>query len=590
MSMAVPVIAMPRFPHFRSDLQAGVTVALVGVPQCMGFAALAGLPPAMGLYSAVVMGLINGLITDSTKSIIGPAITTSSMVYGVLASVAARDEASWPIIAGLLAVMVGVMTLALALLRVGELVRYVPRSVLIGLTVGVGVLIFGSQLGPLLGIRVDREPRLAMLLYNTFMRIAETSRAELSMGIGTLAFVLIGGRLSRRFPSAFLAILVGGIIVWMLDRNGTGAALARIEAVPREWPTLAQPTYDGPFWTDLILGSAAICLVGIIQTLALSKAFAARTGARVDARRELIALGASNVAAGYLGGFPGAESLSRSAINDMAGAKTRVAGLICAVATALIVLVAAPLTQYVTRSAIAGLMIATAWTVVDRTAVHELLSLARHERVVFITTVGALLIMPIHWAVLFGLTVSIALFLRRVSRLHLVEMVAGRGSAYHEQPIDSDTGRSPVTMLQVEGPLFFAQAEELSDALRTVFERRPIVTILRMRRTQQIDYSVISELHRVIQQYQSGGGTFIICGLSPRMHEQLMRFPLGRSMAPGHLLQTTRKVFGSAHAAIRLAETIARQSIGGETPLLRRTTEARFDDDSSTEAAWSYEI
>lgn len=543
----------------------------------------------MGLYAAVVMGLVHGVLSRSTKSIIGPAITTSSMVYGVLASVAAKDKESWPAIAAMLAVIVGCMTLALAVLRVGDLVRYVSRSVLIGLTIGVGILIFGSQLGPFLGVGVDREPRLGVLLWNTVNHAHDIHWPDVIMGSGTMLLVLIGSRLGRRFPAAFVAIVAGGLVFWLLQKLGADVNLAPIVPVPTELPALSRPSYDGPFMTDLFFGASAITVVAIIQTLALSKAFAAKERGRIDARREMIALGISNIAAGFGGGFPGAVSMSRSAINDMAGARTRWSGVICAVATALIAIAAAPLTHYITRSALAGLMMATAWSVVDWREVRDLMTHGRHDRLVLLTTVGCLIMLPIHWAVLIGLSISVAVFLRRASRLHLFEMVSGGGNAFQEKPIDRETGTSPIAMMQVEGPLFFAHAEELADTLTRVFRRKPIVTILRMRRTQQIDYSVITEMNRVIQGYLADGGTMIICGLTQRMHEQLDRSPLGRTIDPKYLLPTTRKIFGSAHQAITLAQEIARQRVGGAAKLFRMDGVEKPAEQEEDEA-WGYQI
>ncbi len=581
-----------RASIIRHDVPAALTVALVAIPQCMGFAALAGLPPVAGLYAAVVMGLVNGLVTSSTKSIIGPAITTSSMVYGVLASVARDDSSRWTEIAALLAVLVGGMTLVLAALRAAELVRFVSRSVLVGLTVGVGVLIFGAQLAPFLGIPMEREPTLGVLLYRTLLRAGETSRPDVVMGLATIGMVLLGSRVGRRFPAAFCAIVAGGVATWLLSGTGAGAGLAIIDPVPRELTTLPWPRYDGPFVTDLVFGAAAITVVGIIQTLALSKAFAARSGVRVNARRELIALGTSNIAAGFCGGFPGAESISRSAINDMAGARSRWSGVISAVVMAVVVLAAAPLSQYITKSAIAGLMMATAWSVVDWREVRIILTSPGQDRLVLLTTIVCLLVLPIHWAVLIGLAASVALFLRRASRLHLVEMVAGERAAFYEQPIDERTGASAITMLQVEGPLFFAHADEVGETLAAVFSRRPTVTILRMRRTQQIDFSVVTEIDRAVRAYEAAGGRFIVCGLSPRMRLELLASPLGRTIGANYMLPTTRKVFGSAHAAIGLAkEIVARQgaAAAGERPLLRRAERARGDE-ASLEGAWAYEI
>ncbi len=162
-----------------------------------------------------------------------------------------------------------------------------------------------------------------------------------------------------------------------------------------------------------------------------------------------------------------------------------------------------------------------------------------------------------------------ALFLRRVSRLHLVEMVSGGNHQFHERDLDEDTGKSVVTMLQIEGPLFFAHAEDMADTLRTVFQRRPRVTILRMRRTHQIDYSVASAMTRVAQAYIRDGGTLIICGLTEKMRATVLVSDLGKTIRPRFLLQTTREVFGSAHEAIRIAEEIARTEPSPARPLFR---------------------
>lgn len=580
----------PLLNHFRHDFQAGITVALVAVPQCMGFASIAGLPPAMGLYTAVIMALAGAAISNSSKLIFGPAVTTSSMILAVMAAVAPGKTELWPGIAGLLAVLIGGFTMLAALLRAGQFARFVSRSVLVGLTSGAGILIIGTQIAPFLGLPSSHASTLLGTLRETFGHIGEVNAQAAVMATATLLPLLIGGRLFPRVPMAFIVLAGGGVAYWLLQRAGMAVNLGAVENIPSAVPNTVAKLYDGPMGTDLYAGAAAIALVGIIQTLAISKALAAPSGEKVDAKRDLLALGLGNMAAGFLHGFPGAGSFTRSALNDMAGARTRLSTLLSGIALAIFVLLAAPLLHWITKPAIAGLLVATGWSIIEWREILFIIRRERADRFVLATTVIGVFVMPIHWAVIVGLCVSVALFLRRVSRLYLVEMVAGKGSAFHEQPIDRETGRHPIAMLQIEGPLFFAHAEELAETLAKVFSRKPVVTIIRMRRTQQIDFSVVTEVNRVVQNYLSSGGHLIICGLTERMHEQIMESPLGRTVEPKYLLKTTKRVFGSAHAAIELAEEIAKARVGAHMPLLRRSTDARGENEETVEGDWSYQI
>ena len=540
----------------RSDLGAGITVALVAVPQCMAFAAMSGLPPSMGIYTAVVMGLVGAAVAGSSTLIIGPAATISAMVLAVLTTAAPGDPTRWPQIASVLAVLVGLFTLIGALLNIGQFVRFVSRSVLIGLTVGAAILIFGTQLAPMLGFGPIHRSTLAATIWTTGGQLGQAHGWSVVMGAGTLALVLAGLRWAPRAPIPFLAVGLGGVMAWWMGVGGNGAALDSIGEFPRVWPQFTTSLLDAPFGTDLIVGAAAISLVGIIQTMAIVKTLALRHDSPVNPKRDLTALGAANLAAGYLAGFPGAGSFARSALNDMAGARSRWSGVVCALVIGVMILAAGPWTQYITRPAIAGLVMATAYSIVDWRQLWELLSRDRHDRIVLGATIGGVLLLPIHWAMLIGLALSIAIFLRRASQLHLVEMVGDSDQQFHERPIDERTGSNQITMLQIEGPLFFAHADELAERLGLVFDKHPSVTIVRMRRTQQIDFSVIVTLERVVRKYTEAGGHFLICGLTQSMFDVLRNSTLGRIVASDRMLQTTGEVFGSAHRALRLAEEL----------------------------------
>jgi SulP family sulfate permease len=565
---------MNRGTTIRHDLQAGLTVALVAIPQCMAFAAIAGLPPVAGIYSAVAMGLVGALIATCPQLNIGPAVTTSAMVYAVLATAAPDERQTWPALAGLLALLVGGLTVIAALLKVGQFVRFVSRSVLVGLVGGAAILIFGSQLAPFLGLPQTERPTLIHILIHTAGHLGDADPASLIMAAGTLVLVVLGSRVAPQFPTAFVALVLAGAAAWLLGRAGVATGLQTVGSIPRQWPTSLTPRFDGPYTTDLFVGAAALALVGVIQTLAIAKTLADRWDGRIEPRRELIALGAANVAASLAHGFPGAGSFARSALNDAAGARTRLSGVIASIAIVAVVSLAAPLAGYITKAAIAGLLMATAWSIVDWRELLHILRSRGDDRLVLVITLLCVFVMPIHWAILIGLALSVALFLRRVSQLHLVEMVAGQGQQFHERQIDERSGGGPITMLQVEGPLFFAHAEEMGDTLRGVFSHRPRVTIIRMRRTQQIDFSVVTAMERAAREYLQQGGTLILCGLTPEMRSTLRQSALGRIIPARHLLQTTGEVFGSAHRAIELAREIVAGEPGAPAAGLRRAETA----------------
>lgn len=561
---------MPTLRALRQDIQAGLTVALVAIPQCMAFAAIAGLPPINGIYAAIVMGLVGAIISTSPKLSIGPAVTTSTVVYSVLATAAPAQSDRWPALAGLLSVLAGLLTLGLAVARVGQFVRYVSRTVLVGLVVGTAILIFGAQLAPALGVASSGHSALAAILFDTLAQTQATNVAAAVMALSVTILVLLGARYAPSWPVPFVVLLGSVLVEWLLERQvGVTIDLRAVGEIPRalpgDWPQLPLPPYN----TDLLVGAAALALIGIIQTITLARAYADRDGTRISVNRELAALGAANVASGLLHGFAGAGSFARSALNDLAGASTRAAGIITALAIGGVVYLAAPIVSQITAAATAGLLVATAWTTVNWREFWQILKHDRHDRTVLIVTLVGVFVLPIHWATLIGLTVSVAIFVRRAAQLRIAEMAAGEQGQFHEQAIDARTGLSVITMLQIEGPLFFAQAEELRDTLRTVFERRPRVTIIRMRRTQQIDFSVITALGQAAEAYVAAGGTLILCGLQPEMRALLLRGGLAKHVPPDCMLESTGQVFGSAHEAIRRAQQLAALAPGTQRPGFR---------------------
>lgn len=539
-----------------SDAFAGVTVALVTVPKSVAFATIAGLPAVMGVYSAVVMELVSSAFSRSPSLVVGPAITASTLTFAVLSTVLPRHPESWPAAAGGLAVLVGLFTVLGAVLDIGRFLRFVSRSVIAGLMAGSALLIVGSQLPPALGLPSPRDPMLVRIVWQTAGALGSAKPAALLMAGGTFALVWLFGLLGKRFPAAFAALLASGVAQWGFIVAGVDTGLPTIGALPWRWPESLTPVYEGPLTSDMVVGAAALALVGMIQTLTIAKALAQRADVTIHPRRELLAVGLANAAAGVLHGFPGSGSFARSALSELAGARTKASGVVSAVAMVAIVSAGAPLTRYLTSAAVAGLLLATVVSMVDWDELLHVMRRDRDDRIVLGTTIACVFVLPIHWAILIGMVMSIVMLLRRVSRLYMFEMVRTADGPFREREIDAQTGRSAITMLQIEGPLFFAHADQLASRLRQIFSRGPRTTVLRMRRTQQIDFSVIAALEPVVREYLDGGGHLVVCGLSPAMRAVLLDSPVGRTIGGDFLLETSREVFGSAHLALGLAQSI----------------------------------
>lgn len=550
-----------------NDLISGVTVALIAIPQCMAFAVIAGLQPAAGLNTAILMTLVAAAFSNCPKLVLGPTATTSTLIYATLVSAAPQQPLNWPALAAEMAILVGLLTGLAAMLGVGQFVRFVSRPVLDGFFAGAAALIIASQLAPALGLAGASAPTLAGQIWALSGQLGQISPHAALLAAATLVVVMLGERFAPRWPAPFLALIAAGFAARQLEQHGV--PFATIASIPRELPTLYQGSLPLGDDADFLIGVLALTLVCVVQTLALAKKLVERPAAALDARRELVTLGVANVASGLFGGFIGAGSFARSAINARGRAGSRLAGFLAAAATAALVWMAAPWAGHVPKAAIAAILIATAIGATPWREMAQVVARDRRDRIVLIATLLAALLAPIHWAILIGLALSIAIFIRRVSRLHIFEMVRDESDHYHERLIDARTGEATITLLQIQGPLFFAHADELTETLRRVLARAPRVLIIRMRRTQQMDYSVLVALAEVLREFEDSGGRVILCGLTLRMRRAVLGSPLGEVIPRRRLRLVTRQIFGSARGAIEIAQRIVQRDPIPGRPLFR---------------------
>ena len=557
---------MPRLPlpplsriepkEIPADLMAAVAVCILAVPQGLAYATIAGLPPVMGLYAAAIPPIVGSLFRSSRHVVAGPTNALSLLVWAAVAGVS-DDPVS---VALTLALMVGVMQVAAGILRLGSVVDYISGPVVLGYITGAGVLI---GIGQLHNVTATTGPRGNLLptVPGWIPVLDEASTLAVGMTLGTIAVViavrLLSAKLGRRIPAAVTAMITALVVNVALGLEDRGLrVLSDLSPIPSGF---AMP--EMPRLADLgtLLPFAVACTVlSLVESSAVARSIAARTGQRLDPSTEFVGQGLANLAAGFWGGYPVSGSLSRSALNERGGAKSRLSGIISGVLMIGVLLVFGPTLDHTPIASLAGLLLVVAWDLVDAPRILRTMRASWSDAVAFVVTVLATWIFSIDMAIYLGVGFSLVSFLQRARLLVVREMVHDEEGQWQERPADdgSDEGRmAHVRVLQIEGPLFFGAMGELLSSLEDVTRNRDVLAVvLRLKRAQGMDATAADALAGMAEAAKQRGQCLILVGLSPGMLEVLKRSDAALAFDPEHLMLANKTRFVALNEACRRAQ------------------------------------
>lgn len=506
MSRTAPTLRVRVHP---GDLVAGITVAMVLIPQSLAYAEIVGVPPVHGLVAAVVAPLAAYWFASPAMQS-GPTAMSAVLVFGVLATQVTPGTPEYAGAAALLALLVGVIRVTLGLVRWGALAFALSQPVLRGFTLGAAVLIVASQVPAAVGLMPEGLHLIPRAL-RAVLRIGAWSPGAVLATVATVAGILLLRRISPLIPSALAAVVVGTAISAASDGilgPTLGSITLTLPSLRLDLPWLLVP--------QLALGAAVIALVGFAEPTAIARRYA-KSGRRWDPNRELLSQGASNIAAGLTGAFPVGGSFSRSALGQLAGATTRTAGLVTGL-VALVLMGAAPLLADLPRAVLAGVVIAAVLDLVRLQPMTDIWRLGRTQASIAWTTAGLTLLLEprVDQAVLAGVAVAVVLHLLRQSRLDIEHL--------------SEGGRHRVT---VQGVLWFASSVHLEDAMRALWGRydddRPWV--IDLRGVGRIDLDAALSLANLRDQAAAIGQTLTFEGLDSRTVDRLARMQARRAVA-----------------------------------------------------------
>ncbi|MEZ4613468.1 MAG: solute carrier family 26 protein [Caldilineaceae bacterium] len=482
--------------HYRrsdlpGDLMAGLIVAIMLVPQGMAYAMLAGLPPEVGLYASIVPLLIYGLLGSSRTLAVGPVAIVSLLVATAIAPLANGDVTVYVKLALTLAFLVGIIQVAMGLMRIGFLVNFLSHPVLVGFTAAAAIVIGFSQVKHLLGISLPRTERFYEQVLYTAQNLGGTNLVTLAIGLGSIAIllffkhrmtrVLLGMGMSPAWAlpiakSAPLVIVVLGTLLVRLFNLDATAGVKIVGAVPAGLPPLTRPTLDLELWTLLLPAALTISFVGYMESVSVAKSLAGKRRQKIDPDQELIALGAANLGAGFTGGYPVTGGFSRSVVNFSAGANTGLASMITAGLIAVTVLFLTPLFYYLPNAVLAAIILVAVGNLFDLKAMRHIWAYNRGDALALGVTFVAVLALGIETGILVGAAVALMIYIWRTSKPHVA--VVGRigDSEVYRNELRYNVKTWPeLIAMRVDESLYFANTKFLEDTILGMVADHPAV-------------------------------------------------------------------------------------------------------------------
>ena len=548
----------------RRDLFAGLTVSVVEVPQSMAYAMIAGVPPQYGLYTSIIQGIIGALLSSSEHVTTGPTNTQSLLIASTVARLAGADQGQYLQLVFALTMLKGVIQLAFAAANLGDVVRYVSRSVIVGVTAGAGVLILAGQLPNLIGVTVHRGPDDWPGVVGALQRVAphfgEVKLAALVIGVGVIVLVIGIRAINKLLPGAFVAMIFSGVAVAVL--HWTNGQLPLIGELPRGVPTFGVPTQAWKSFNALIGGALALALLGSLESVAIAKAIASRSGERINANQEFFTQGLKNFVTSFVQCIPGSVSFTRSALDYAAGAMTRFAAVFNGVFVAAIFWLFAHQAKYIPLASLAGVLIVIAVGLIDWRFFLRTARTSRSDAIVCGVSFVATMFAPLEYAIFIGIFINIALYLRRASQLQMTEIIPMEdATGFEEFPLHARSGARDVLMLQVEGQLFFGIADELEDRLTRLNGSGVKVFIFRLKRTHSIDSTVLGVLERFTRGVQARGGYVLLCGLNHDLIRVVRAYGLYDLVGGENVFETGGGLFSGARRALLRAKELLGHSV-----------------------------
>jgi len=519
----------------RFDLVAGIVLAAILVPQGMAYAELAGLPPVTGLYTTIACLVAYAIFGPSRVLVLGPDSSVSPLILASITPlVVVGDPGSAIVLAGMLAVLVGLIEIGLGVAKLGFVADLLSSEVRVGYMNGLAVTIIVGQLPKLFGFSTDADGFVDEL--KAFWNgLDQTNRTTLITGLAVLLVLLVLPRITTRIPAVLVAIVGVTVVSALLGLADEG--VKTVGTLPQGFPTPSLPWTSASDALALMVGAVGITMVSLTDTIATASSFAARRGDEVDANAEMIGVGASNVVAGFFQGFAVSVSSSRTAVADQSGARTQLTGLVGAGLVALLLLVFNGLLADLPQTALAAVVIVAALSLADLPALARFARLRRSSLVLSLVASAGVIFLGVLQGIVVAIVLAILLFFRRNWWPHgtvlaeVPELGGWHAVSVHPEGRQVDG----IVVFRWEAPLFFANAGQFRDQVRAlVRDSSPAYVVLQCEAVTDIDVTAAEVLKDLDEELNAKGVHLAFVELRDRLADLIVRYDLDATLQAEH--------------------------------------------------------
>lgn len=460
----------------RADLVAGLSGAIIVLPQGVAFATIAGLPPEYGLYAAMVPAIIGALFGSSWHLVSGPTTAISIVIFASVSPLAEPGSAQFISLVLTLTFLTGVFQLIMGLARMGVLVNFISHTVVIGFTAGAAVLIAASQIKNFFGIDIPRGSHFYEIIRQFVLQIGDINPYVTSIAAATLVTGILVKKFFPKIPYMIAAMLVGSLFALVLNRlfGNDVTHIRTVGALPAHLPPFSVPDLSLATIKKMSSSALAITMLALTEAVSIARSVAVRSEQRIDGNQEFIGQGLSNIFGSFFSGYASSGSFNRSGLNYAAGAQTPLAAVFSALFLAATLLLVAPLAAYLPIPAMAAILFLVAWGLIDFHHIHSISHASRSETIVLFTTLLSTLFVELEFAIYVGVMLSLMLYLARTSQPAVVPVVpAGEEGSYHFEDAKGRVECPQFRMVRINGSIFFGAVDHVQSRLQQIDEINP---------------------------------------------------------------------------------------------------------------------
>ncbi len=542
----------------KDDVMAGLTGAVIVLPQGVAFATIAGLPPEYGLYTAMITPIIAALFGSSLHLISGPTTAISIVVFSSITHHAEAGSPEFISLALTLTFLAGVYQLAFGLARLGSLVNFVSHTVVIGFTAGAAILIATSQIKHITGIPVPKGESFLHTWVDLFQGMGDLNIFLAIIGVVTLIVSFVSKKFFPKAPNLLIGMVVGSLLAVIFNKLQVAepGVIKLVGEIPAHLPPLSSPDFSPATIKMLAPEAFAVALLGLIEAVSISRAVATKSDQRIDSNQEFIGQGLSNICGSFLSSYAGSGSFTRSGINFEAGAKTPLSAIFAAIALMCIILLIAPLTAYLPIAAMGGVILLVAYNLIDFHHVKKVLTFSKSESSVLLTTFFATLFLELEFAIYLGVLLSLILFLARTSTPEIhsisVDNLEGGGSGKFV-----DTGQKPLLecsqlkVLRIDRAIYFGSINHIQNRIAEVSDKEGKNNILLIATgINLIDLAGAEALMAENNRLKKMGGGLYFVNMKAAVYEFAVRSGFIKNIGPDHFFDHKSSAIAEIHSRL----------------------------------------